>query len=379
MIDLDKSVESWVKLKTRPISLNCNSPALTLIDLFCGCGGLTLGAWEAARQAGMCLNIQYAIDWSTAALAVYKANFSASAQLIENRNIESLFGNIGEPITDEESRFQDQVKSVDLVVAGPPCQGHSDLNNSSRRNDPRNKLYLKVIRVAEIVRPSVLLIENVPTVIHDTENVVSEAERTLTSLGYNVDHAIVSMVKVGVPQRRRRHLLVACQKEKFFISDFIDSIPHTVKTVGDFFADLVDEPMRRSGPFYQPSRTKPENTARIAHLFNKNLFNLPNELRPACHRDKEHAYVSMYGRMYWDKPAQTLTSGFGSMGQGRYVHPTMPRMITPHEGARLQGFPDYFDFSCIDRVTELREMIANAVPPPLSLEFVAEFIRRALM
>ena len=87
----------------------------------------------------------------------------------------------------------------------------------------------------------------------------------------------------------------------------------------------------------------------------------------------------MYGRMHWDRPAQTLTSGFGSMGQGRYVHPTRPRLITPHEGARIQGFPDFFDFGGIESVTALREMIANAVPPQLSATFVAEFLRRKLI
>jgi DNA (cytosine-5)-methyltransferase 1 len=71
----------------------------------------------------------------------------------------------------------------------------------------------------------------------------------------------------------------------------------------------------------------------------------------------------MYGRIYWEKPAQTLTSGFGSMGQGRYIHPTRRRLLTPHEAARIQGFPDFFNFSAAATITSLREMIANAVPP----------------
>ena len=132
-------------------------------------------------------------------------------------------------------------------------------------------------------------------------------------------------------------------------------------------------------PFYQPSRPTAENAKRIQYLFDNDIHDLPNSLRPSCHRDKQHAYISMYGRMHWDKPAQTLTSGFGSMGQGRFVHPTRPRLITPHEAARLQGFPDFFDFTVVDSVTALREMIANAVPPPLTLAFVAEFIRQKLV
>lgn len=187
------------------------------------------------------------------------------------------------------------------------------------------------------------------------------------------------MLRLGLPQRRKRHLMIACQGEPFDIDEFIETLPDECATVSTFLSGIENEPNERPEPFFQPSRPTPVNAARIQYLFKHRLHDLPNEQRPPCHRDKEHAYVSMYGRMHWDKPAQTLTSGFGSMGQGRYVHPTRPRLITPHEAARLQGFPDYFDFTGVSSVTALREMIANAVPPPLTLSFVAEFIRRKLL
>jgi DNA (cytosine-5)-methyltransferase 1 len=79
--------------------------------------------------------------------------------------------------------------------------------------------------------------------------------------------------------------------------------------------------------------------------------------------------------MHWDRPAQTLTSGFGSMGQGRYVHPRRRRLLTPHEAARLQGFPDFFDFSSVGKATALREMIANAVPPQFTAVLVQALIK----
>lgn len=187
------------------------------------------------------------------------------------------------------------------------------------------------------------------------------------------------MLRLGLPQSRKRHLLIACQKEPFEIDEFIETLPSSCAAVSEFLSGIEDEPSLRSEPFFQPSQPSVTNAARIRYLFKHRLHDLPNEQRPPCHRDKSHAYVSMYGRMHWDKPAQTLTSGFGSMGQGRYVHPTRPRLITPHEAARLQGFPDYFDFTEVSSVTALREMIANAVPPPLTLAFVSEFIRRNLL
>jgi DNA (cytosine-5)-methyltransferase 1 len=117
-----------------------------------------------------------------------------------------------------------------------------------------------------------------------------------------------------------------------------------------------------------------ENQRRVKYLFRKDVHDLPNRLRPPCHRDKDHSYVSMYGRMHWDKPAQTITGGFGSMGQGRFVHPTRPRTLTAHEAARLQGFPDFFDFSSVKGVTALREMIGNAVPPQLTALLVSQLL-----
>lgn len=350
---------------------------MTIADLFCGCGGLTLGACEAARQSGIQTKIPLAVDMSQQALGVFRDNFPGSGTQQEDLSL--LLGSPGESILDSEYRLSALVKPVSLLLAGPPCQGHSDLNNSSRRHDPRNLLYLKVVRAAEIFRPSVVLIENVPTVVHDKSNIVRRAKALLSDFGYYVDDGVVSAIRVGVPQNRRRHILVGALAEKFCVSEFVEQLPVTDATLGDFLRGLEDEPETRNEAFYRPSRPTSTNAERIRYLFDHDIYDLPNSRRPACHRDKVHAYMSMYGRMHWDRPAQTLTSGFGSMGQGRYVHPTRPRLITPHEGARIQGFPDFFNFGGIGSVTALREMIANAVPPQLSATFVAEFLRRKLI
>jgi DNA (cytosine-5)-methyltransferase 1 len=110
-----------------------------------------------------------------------------------------------------------------------------------------------------------------------------------------------------------------------------------------------------------------ENLRRMAWLIERGEYNLPNELRPKCHRD-EHSYKSMYGRLSWMHPAQTITSGFTSMGQGRYMHPDQARALTCHEAARIQGFPDYFDFGAAPTRSSLTRMIGNAVPPALACE-----------
>jgi DNA (cytosine-5)-methyltransferase 1 len=92
----------------------------------------------------------------------------------------------------------------------------------------------------------------------------------------------------------------------------------------------------------RPTVLKPETQRRVDYLFDHDLFDLPNSERPPCHRDKMHTYNSVYGRLQWDRPAPTITGGFDTMGRGRFVHPRFRRPLTPREGARLQGFPDWF-------------------------------------
>ena len=114
----------------------------------------------------------------------------------------------------------------------------------------------------------------------------------------------------------------------------------------------------------------PTNVVRMEYLFKHDEYDLPNRLRPPCHQNG-HSYKSMYGRLKWDQPAQTLTTGFGSMGQGRFLHPTRRRMLTPHEAARIQGFPDFFNFSLISRRTSIQQLIGNAVPPRIAIAILA--------
>ncbi|MFT3733714.1 MAG: DNA cytosine methyltransferase [Rhodocyclaceae bacterium] len=141
-----------------------------------------------------------------------------------------------------------------------------------------------------------------------------------------------------------------------------------------FIGDLSNEEDHSVEIFRTPSKMSQANSERVNILFSKNIYDLPNQFRPACHRDKSHSYVSVYGRLRWDQPAQTITSGFGSMGQGRYIHPERKRTITPHEAARIQGFPDFFDFSEIKHRTSLQEIIANAVPPPIIAEILSHLL-----
>ncbi len=356
----------WLKRESWPGRKERNGKPLSAIDLFCGCGGLALGVWEAARIHCRSLQIQLAVDCSPNAIAVYRTNFGLDDSVAANTDICSVFpGQFGEPERQEESCIKARIRNSDLLIAGPPCQGHSDLNNHTRRDDPRNGLYLKAIRAAELLNPRAILIENVPGVVHDKSACIRKSADMLETLSYNTSFFEMDACRVGLAQRRKRHFLLAvkgCGKD--FVPYF-DGLALKNRTLSDYIGDLEDESKVKRGVFYVPSAMRGDNINRVEHLFENDVYDLPNEFRPLCHR-KNHSYVSMYGRMRWDEPAQTITSGFGSMGQGRFVHPSRKRTITPHEAARIQGFPDFFDFSGVAKRTALQEMIGNAVPPKMS-------------
>lgn len=358
----------FLRLKERPHYEQGPAQA-TLVDLFAGCGGLTLGWAEAARLARTGLRVVLAVDSDKAAAAVYRDNFPSAN--IRQALVEEYFpGDIGEPLTERERRLKADVGQVTILTGGPPCQGHSDLNNHTRRKDPRNSLYLKMVRAAEVLSARVVLIENVPAVLRDTDGVVDTAKTALEGLGYAVADQVVALSRLGVPQHRRRHVLLATVAGEPDPATVLMALRSRAadeeRNVSWAIGDL--ENIESTEPFDRPGVASPDNAARMKHLFDHDLYDLPDSLRPACHRDKPHTYRAMYGRLKWSERAPTLTTGFGSMGQGRYVHPSKQRTLTPHEAARLQMLPDFFRFSATKKRGALLHLIGNAVPPPLSRE-----------
>lgn len=352
--------------------VRAEAPTLRTADLFSGCGVMSLGVWEAARAIGRRMVPAVALDVNPHAIGVYKRNFpdvSARMDPVERY----LDGELGKPATPTEKVFTSALGSVDFLIGGPPCQGHSNLNNHTRRNDPKNLLYLRMARFAELVRPRSIVIENVSAVLHDRGRVVDLTIAELRRLGYEVDHGVVEVSTLGAPQTRRRHVVMASL-------DFAPNLQRTLAmyarpatTVEWAIGDLACIETR--GLLDVPSKTSRKNQKRIDWLFKNDKHDLPDSLRPDCHKLKKHSYKSVYGRMFWTKPSQTITSGFTSMGQGRYVHPKLPRTITPHEAARLQFVPDFFTFGDQTPRTGLSEMIGNAVPTKLTYVLALELLR----
>ena len=347
-------------------------PSVRCVDLFAGCGGLSLGAREACTAMSRQFEAVLAIEVEPASLAVYEANFHPAHAL--SCGIEDVFnGRVCSRPTATELRVLDALGPIEVLLAGPPCQGHSNLNNHTRRTDHRNELYERVARFVELAEPKHVLIENVPALVHSHDRVYHKTLEVLSRRGYHVDAGVLDLSELGVPQRRKRHVVVASRTTTVSVRSVLAQHrvrqPRTVSwAISDLFtpseADVLDAPSEHS----------PANRRRMKYLLRYDLYDLPNWLRPRCHRDGEHSYKSMYGRMRLSAPAQTITGGFGSPGQGRFIHPTQPRTITPHEAARLQFFPDWFDFSKAGSRGSLARMIGNAVPMKLAYVFCLELL-----
>lgn len=366
---------AFLQQKIRP-RRRYSGNVVRIVDLFAGCGGMSIGMEEAVRRLGGSIEIPLAVDSDPAVLAIYERNLPFARGLLGD--VASVFGGgIGARLTAAERRVAKEVGAVDVLLGGPPCQGHSDLNNHTRRRDPKNLLYLRMARAVEVLRPRVVVIENVAPVQRDRSNVVERTSEVLIRAGYAVAARVLDLRRLGVPQRRQRFLLIASKVRGLGPASVLQALAvgipgHPDRTVGWAMADLRHH--RLAGNFDTPSQTSRENADRIAFLFDNQLYDLPNDRRPKCHRDRRHSYVSMYGRLRWTQPAQTMTTGFGSMGQGRYVHPQRRRTITPHEAARLQTFPDWFDFGPRTTRQVLAKAIGNAVPPLVTIAIGAAIV-----
>jgi DNA (cytosine-5)-methyltransferase 1 len=348
---------SWMRRRER--ADRCQSPVqVSVADLFAGCGGMSLGLAEGARALGMECRFEFASEADPVKAEIYARNLQPQelqVGLVED----AIDGQYGAGITSSERALLKRLGNVQILMGGPPCQGHSDLNNHTRRNDARNNLIGRMVRFAELVEPDIVVIENVQGVRHDRHKAASKAAHDLRELGYEVEELLVPCMRLGVPQTRRRYMLVASRRSLDAVADF-EMLNVGERSVGWAIEDLLDQSSKEI--FDSAAVHSSENDRRIRYLFDHDLHDLPNEERPDCHRLKNHTYNGVYGRMDWTRPGPTITTGFGSTGQGRFVHPLRPRTLTPHEAARLQTYPDFFDFGKPGR-TQLQKMIGNSVPP----------------
>ena len=225
-----------------------------------------------------------------------------------------------------------------------------------------------------------MFVENVPGLDTKSGSPIVKFKSFLSEQGYVFDDGVVNAKYFGVPQNRRRYVLLATR-----IEDSI-SLPkedkENIKTVADAIGNLKEFPAIGAG--HKDSTDFMHTSAGLSELNLKRIKQTetnggdrrawPKELQPACYENHEGHY-DVYGRMYWDKPSPAITTRFVSYSNGRYGHPEQDRAISIREGAVLQSFPLDYKFHSDSQVT-ISKMIGNAVPPELAKRVGLQFLAK---
>jgi DNA (cytosine-5)-methyltransferase 1 len=211
-----------------------------------------------------------------------------------------------------------------------------------------------------------VIIENVPRVVHDYGQVVDTAAQLFKNAGYFISSGVLTASDFGWPQSRSRHFMIASRTKQPIDIDVIkSSLSQPTRDLRWLLGDIEDLPKSSNLLIDSIPNTTEVNARRINWLFDNDAYELINSERPVCHQDG-HTYPSVYGRLRYDKISPTITTGFQSPGRGRYIHPTKRRVLTIREAARIQGFPDDFNYVAKEgkpaKRGNLHKWIGDAVP-----------------
>ena len=295
----------------------------TVLDLFSGCGGFSLGFIQAGYEV-----VGFVEMWKPA-IETYKLN---------HPNAKHLGYDITKIKNEEILEYKNK---IDVIIGGPPCQGFSMAGNRNK-NDKRNQLYKEFLRFIEIIQPKTVIIENVKGILsmkdYDNEMIINKIIHKLIKLGYSVCYKVLKASDYGVPQIRERVIIIA-KKLNLFPENL-----NVNKTVLEAIQDLPSENRNINGHLFL--KTTQEKLDRIKLLKQgeklSSKFNLCTQ------------------RLYSDKQSPTVTT------KNLFIHPIYNRYLTARELARLQSFPDDFIFT--GSKTSMVKQIGNAVPPKLGKE-----------
>ncbi len=363
------------------VQLPRKRPVLRLIDLFSGAGGLTLGFTMSRRAKFVPV---WANDVDVHAAKTYAANFGPHCTTADLADLL------------EDGDFE--VPTADIVIGGPPCQGFS-LLNKRRLVDPRKQLWRPYLEVVRRSGAHTFVMENVQQLLSSIEH--TEICQAARGLGFSVWSGKLCAADHGVPQRRWRAFIVGSllgEPDEMFPparthrdpgdsrSDACHYVrtPKSWRTVRDAIGDLpppVGTEIRQEEPpldlqFGRNPTAKSRARYRAVPDQGMNRFDLQErapELTPACWIRKTKGGTDLFGRLWWDRPAFTIRTEFFKPEKGRYLHPEQHRPITHREAARLQTFPDSFQFS--GSKIQIARQIGNAVPPLLA-QRVADSVGR---
>lgn len=344
--------------------------SVDVIDLFSGCGGMSLGfaATKGFRLVG-------AGDINESSLETYTHNLGAPALRQDVVELAYKRGALKKFL----SSLPEYDSNRPLVLIGcAPCQGFSAHRKKNWDvKDDRNNLVVAFAEVAAKLRPRVVVMENVPELLSGRYWSYFEAFRQrLEGLGYKVGQGIHNTAEFGVPQERFRALVIASQVAEIDLPT--GSRCHTeFRTVRDAIGNLpkVLHGETDSRDAMHKSATHRSSTLDVIRQVSKDGGSRPPGVGPAC-LQRVKGFYDVYGRLAWDRPSITITHYARNPASGRFVHPVQDRGLTMREAARLQSFPDSFEFK--GTFDDTFRQIGEAVPPMFA-EAVAQAVLNGIL
>ncbi len=342
---------------------------LKAVDFFCSGGGMSFGMQTAG------IKVLAGIDHDKSCQATYEANIEG-AEFI-HADVFDL------KVEDLQERLSLKKNDDNLILIGcSPCQFWSIINTDKTKSQKSSNLLKEFKRFVEYFKPGYVVVENVPGVLRrKKESGLEDFIGWLEDNRYTVHHKIHEVSEYGVPQHRERFTLIANRVSAEELEPM--QTKGRKKTVRDVIGVANGFPEVNAG-----NRDNTDFMHTVAGLQEINLKRLAvtekdggtrmsyvdnDELAPDCHKNNRNSFKDTYGRMWWDKPAPTITTKFFSISNGRFAHPEEDRAISLREGATLQSFPKTYKFKTTS-IADTARMIGNAVPPKY-----AESIGKAIM
>lgn len=360
---------------------------INVIDLFAGCGGFSVGF----ERAGY--NIKKAVEFDRNIAASYSYNHKGTLMFAED---------IGKIADIQHFSY----KEADVIIGGPPCQGFSMAGERIREkkafiNDPRNYLFRHYVEVVKIVRPKVFILENVKGILSKDNGVIFK--EIVDTFGdpdnfdgdkYYLHYKVCKAVEFGIPQRRERVIVIGVLNKDFDIEKLFEKTKEEIKLIDSNFFDPVTlsdaisdipKPTENGECTLKPCESHYQKMMRTTtrtiknHIASKHNSLAIGRMRNVAagqnwkvlEEDIHSVHSGAYGRLEWDQPTMTITTRFDTPAGGRFIHPEENRTLTPREAARIQSFPDSFEF--LGNKTVVCKQIGNAVPPKLSF-FLAKAV-----
>lgn len=318
------------------------------IDLFSGCGGLTEGMHQAEFKT------QFAFELNEIASKAYSLNHSDTTVITKDIRKVNL----------TEIKRQLNGKTIHLLAGCPPCQGFSSIRRLNRGNkrDDRNNLIFEYLRFVKALKPLTIMMENVPGLVNYYR--FNEMVGKLEKLGYCVKFKVVNVKNYGVPQSRRRLVLVGSRLGEIDIAQGTNEKVTVRNTIGKM--EPTSQTKDELHKIFPKHSSAVMNRIKLTPKNGGSWKDLPKKYILECHKGENVGFNDIYGRLRWDDYSTTITGGCLNPSKGRFLHPTKNRTITAREAALLQSFPRDYKFPIDVNKTALALLIGNALPPKFS-------------